>query len=172
PENTFLSVQLAGLRSIERDVPRWLVRAGIVRDPRLEPALVRLLELTGMYHTAERVLRELGIADRTARSWFARSEELSPGKLVRLARTLRLILKLQRDAGLGIAALADAEWSNHRFQEACVSLFGAAPGSLRNYLGFEPLLAKHYKLVSAKNQDEAVSPHLPPSLQARSAPNE
>jgi AraC-like DNA-binding protein len=132
------------------EIAAWLP----LRLPAVGPAVVELVReivrRAPLHREVRQILRELGFAERTARTWCRREGVPGPGAWLSAAHALRAALRLQAGTTPLLVLAVDCGYSDHSsLSRQCLRLFGTRPGAIRGLLGWEWLLDRWLGRVSA-----------------------
>ena len=97
------------------------------------------------------LLSTLGHAERTVRTWFRRAGVPGPGKWLAAAHAVHAALRLQAEESVPLLTIAvECGYSDHSsLSRQSLRLFGVRPGVIRRTLGWEWLLDRWLRRMSA-----------------------
>lgn len=133
---------LTDAATLPEDLEQWLA----LRVPKASATVVRVVgetvRLSPGFTEISPLLRSLGHAERTVRTWFRRAGVPGPGAWLAAAHAVRTALRLQADDRAPLLTLAvDCGYSDHSsLSRQSLRLFGVRPGRVRQTLGWQWLV--------------------------------
>jgi AraC-like DNA-binding protein len=135
-----------------QELEEWLC----LRQPALAPGIVRLVrDIVGLapaFAEVGALLARMRRAERTVRTWFHAAGLPGPGKWLTAAHAMYAALRLQRDGHASLLTIAvESGYSDHSsLSRQSLRLFGVRPGRIRETLGWEWLMDRWLRRVSAE----------------------
>ena len=142
---------LTDATALPQQIHEWVS----LRVPELPPTVGHLmreiLERSSRFGEVGPLLGSMGHAERTARTWFHRAGVPGPGKWLGVAHAVRAALRLQAEERAPLLTLAvECGYSDHSsLSRQSLRLFGVRPGVIRRTLGWEWLLDRWLRRMSA-----------------------
>jgi hypothetical protein len=148
PELDKLRSQLTSEIGMAEDVARWCVDTGVVGNPQLEFMVRDLIQASDRWSTLECACRSVGVCPRTLRYQFQQGEAPNPSKIFSLGFTLRVALRVQRNADDSFNRVAvEFRLSSRTVRRRLLRVLGLPPTQIREALGLEPLLHSWWSLA-------------------------
>jgi AraC-like DNA-binding protein len=151
PLRAQLRRSLTSATSVPDEIERWLP----IRLPGLPPAVGQMIglivRLAPGFAEVSALLGTLGHAERTVRTWFRRAGVPGPGKWLAAAHAVHASLRLQAEDSTPLLTIAvECGYSDHSsLSRQSLRLFGVRPGIIRRTLGWEWLLDRWLRRMSA-----------------------
>jgi AraC-like DNA-binding protein len=151
PLRAQLRKSLTNVTGMPDEVEQWLP----IRLPGLAPGVGQMIglivRLAPGFTEVSALLATLGHAERTVRTWFRRAGVPGPGKWLAAAHAVHAALRLQADESLPLLTIAvECGYSDHSsLSRQSLRLFGVRPGAIRRTLGWEWLLDRWLRRMSA-----------------------
>jgi AraC-like DNA-binding protein len=151
PLRTQLRRSLTNPTSVPDEIELWLP----IRLPGLAPGVGQMIglivRLAPGFTEVGTLLGTLGHAERTVRTWFRRAGVPGPGKWLAAAHAAHAALRLQAEESTPLLTIAvECGYSDHSsLSRQSLRLFGVRPGVIRRTLGWEWLLDRWLRRMSA-----------------------
>ena len=151
PLRALLRKSLTNPIGMPDEVEQWLP----IRLPGLAPGVGQMIglivRLAPGFTEVSALLGTLGHAERTVRTWFRRAAVPGPGKWLAAAHAVHAALRLQAEESLPLLTIAvECGYSDHSsLSRQSLRLFGVRPGAIRRTLGWEWLLDRWLRRMSA-----------------------
>jgi AraC-like DNA-binding protein len=142
---------LTNATGVPDEIEQWLP----IRLPGLAPGVRQMIglivRLAPGFTEVSALLGTLGHAQRTVRTWFRRAGVPGPGKWLAVAHAVHAALRLQAEESLPLLTIAvECGYSDHSsLSRQSLRLFGVRPGVIRRTLGWEWLLDRWLRRMSA-----------------------
>ena len=139
------------MTAVPDEIEQWLP----IRLPGLAPAVGQMtgliVRLAPGFTEVSALLATLGHAERTVRTWFRRAGVPGPGKWLAAAHAVHAALRLQAEDSTPLLTIAvECGYSDHSsLSRQSLRLFGVRPGVIRRTLGWEWLLDRWLRRMSA-----------------------